>query len=160
MKNYLFKGIILCSVFLLTSAGLAAEKRSLAPNFVLKDLDHIKVELAGFKDNKPVVLFFWTTWCPYCQQALRSLNRDLPELSKEGYEILPINAGEPEAKVSRFVKSNGFTFRVLMDPDSEASDAYRVYGVPVYFLVDKKGYLRLTDNYFPRDEARELVKEK
>jgi peroxiredoxin len=160
MKSYLVKGIILYSIFLLTSAGLAAEKKSLAPNFILKDLDQVKVELASFKDKKPVVLFFWTTWCPYCQKALRDLNRNLPEFSKEGYEILPINAGEPEAKVSRFVKSNGFTFRVILDLDSEASEAYHVYGVPAYFLVDKKGYLRLTDNYFPREEARELAKEK
>jgi peroxiredoxin len=160
MKNYRATGILICLVFLLTTAGFAEEKGSLAPNFVLKDLDHIKVELAGFRNKKPVVLFFWTTWCPYCQKALKNLNRDQSELAKEGYEIMAINAGEPEAKVSRFVKNNGFTFRIILDANSEASDAYRVYGVPSYFLVDKKGYLRLTDNYFPREEARELAKEK
>jgi peroxiredoxin len=160
MKSYLTKGMLLCLVFLLTAAAPKEEKKDLAPNFVLKDLDQIKVELSSFKDKKPVVLFFWTTWCPYCQKALKNLNRDLPQLSHEGYEILAINAGEPEAKVARFVKSNGLAFRVILDVDSKASDAYRVYGVPVYFLVDKKGYLRLSDNYFPREEARELAREK
>ncbi|MCX5708806.1 MAG: TlpA disulfide reductase family protein [Candidatus Omnitrophica bacterium] len=160
MKNYLVKGILVCLVFLLTAASPAEKKRILAPNFVLKDLDQIKVELASFKDKKPVVLFFWTTWCPYCQKALKDLNRDQLELSKEGYEILPINSGEPAARVARFAKNNGFTFRIILDTGSEASDAYDVYGVPAYFLVDKKGYLRLTDNYFPREEAKALAKEK
>ncbi len=159
MKDYLAKGFILCLAFLLTAASPVKEKKSLAPNFVLKDLNQAQVELAGFKNKKPVVLFFWTTWCPYCQKALKNLSRDLPDLSKEGYEILPINSGEPASKVSRFARNNGFTFRIILDMDSAVSDAYHVYGVPAYFLVDKKGYLRAIENYFPREKARELVKE-
>jgi peroxiredoxin len=160
MKKYLTKGIILCLGFLLTAASPKEANKDLAPNFALKDLNQVKVELSGFKDKKPVVLFFWTTWCPYCQRALKNLNRDLPDLSKEGYEILPINAGEPAAKVAKFAKNNGYNFRILLDPSSETSDAYHVYGVPAYFLVDKKGVLRGSDNSFPREAARELVKEK
>jgi peroxiredoxin len=160
MKNYLGRGLILGLVFLLMAASPKDEKRSLAPVFSLKGLDQAQVELASFKDVKPVVLFFWTTWCPYCQIALKNLNRDQLDLAKEGYEILAINAGEPEAKVARFVKSNGFTFKVYLDMDSRVSDSYQVYGVPAYFLVDKKGYLRAIGNSFPKDQARELAKEK
>jgi peroxiredoxin len=159
MRNYLARGAVLCLAFLLTAASPREDKKSLAPDFALKDLDQVQVELASFKDKKPVVLFFWTTWCPYCQIALKNFNRDRIELEKEGYEVLPINAGEPAAKVARFAKNNGFTFRIFLDMDSKVSDAYQVYGVPAYFLVDKKGYLSAIGNYFPREKARESAKE-
>jgi hypothetical protein len=51
-------------------------------------------------------------------------------------------------------------FRIFLDSESSVSDAYKVYGVPAYFLVDKKGYLRETSSSFPLEEARILAKEK
>lgn len=160
MKDHLVKGLLLGLAFLLTAASPVEEKKTLAPNFILKDLNQESVELAGFKGKKPVVLLFWTTWCPYCQKALRNLGQSITDLDKEGIAVLPVNSGEPSAKVARFVKNNGLTFRVLLDSESSVSEAYNVYGVPVYFLVDKKGYLRGVSSSFPLEEVRILAKEK
>jgi peroxiredoxin len=52
------------------------------------------------------------------------------------------------------------TFRVFLDPGSAVSDSYHVYGVPSYFLIDKKGYIRSEANTMPLDEARQIVQEK
>ena len=160
MKNYLAKGLLLGLAFLLTAASPVEEKKTPAPNFILKDLGQATVELASFKDKKPVVLLFWTTWCPYCLKALRNLGQNMADLDKEGIAVLPINAGEPSAKVSRFAQNNGLTFRIFLDLESSVSEAYNVYGVPVYFLVDKKGYLREVASSFPLEQARILAKEK
>jgi peroxiredoxin len=160
MKDHLAKGLLLCLAFLLTAASPVKEKKNPAPDFIVKDLDQISVELSSYKDKNTVVLLFWTTWCPYCQKALKNLNELLPELEKEGIAVLPINSGEPSSKVSRFASNNGFAFRIFLDLDSSISDAYHVYGVPVYFVVDKKGYLREATSSFPLREVRELAREK
>jgi len=141
------------------AAAPVEEKKSLAPNFKLKDLGQISVELSSFKNKSPVVLFFWTTWCPYCQVALKNLSQTKADLEKEGITILPINSGEPSAKVAKFAKSNGYTFRIFLDIDSKVADEYHIYGVPTYFLVDKSGYVRSVSNTFPNDGARKLAKE-
>jgi peroxiredoxin len=159
MKNNCFKALLIGLTLLLTAAAPAEEKKSLAPDFTLKDLDGNQAKLSAFKDKSPLVVFFWTTWCPYCQEALHSLSQTLPEMEKEGIVVLPVNAGEPSAKVARFIKKNNYSFRVFLDPDSKASDEYNVYGVPVYFAVDKKGYIRSTTSSFPRNKIRELIKE-
>ena len=173
MKNNLVKVILLTLTLFLTAAGQMAvvwlpiakaagpveEKKSLAPNFKLKDLDQISMELSGFKNKSPVVLFFWTTWCPYCQTALKNLSQTMPVLEKEGIAVLSINSGEPSAKVAKFAKNKGYTFRIFLDSDSKVTDAYHIYGVPTYFLVDKNGYVRSVSNAFPHDEARKLAKE-
>jgi peroxiredoxin len=160
MKNRLSVLALLGLTVFLTAAAPLQEKKSLAPDFKIKDLDQITVELASFKNKEPVVLFFWTTWCPYCQKALKTLAQRISDLEKEGIEVLPINSGEPGSKVARFAKNNGYTFRIFLDSDSEISDAYHVYGVPTYYLVDRKGYVRSVSNEFPADEARKLAKER
>ncbi len=159
MKSNLAKVMLLCLTLFLTAAGPVEEKKSLAPNFKIKDLDQTSVELSSFKNKSPVVLFFWTTWCPYCLTALKNLSQAMPDLEKEGITILPINSGEPSAKVARFAKNNGYTFRIFLDIDSKVTDAYHIYGVPTYFLVDKNSYVRSISNTFPHDEARKLAKE-
>ncbi len=159
MRNRLSVIVLLVLALFLTGAAPVQEKKSLAPDFKLKDLDQITVELASFKNKEPVVVFFWTTWCPYCQKALKGIAQKISDLKKEGVEVLPINSGEPSSKVARFAKNNGYTFRIFLDSDSAVSDSYHVYGVPTYFLVDKKGYVRSVSNEFPADEARKLAKE-
>lgn len=158
--SYLTRGVIFgLTVFLMAAGPVEDAPRILAPNFKLKDLNQAQVELSSFKNKSPIVLFFWTTWCPYCLKALKNLNQILPELNKEGITVLPINAGEPEAMVAEFARKNGYAFRIFLDSDSEVSDAYHINGVPAYFIVDKKGYLRSVSNSFPDDEIRGLAGE-
>jgi len=159
MKNN-FAGIMLiCLTVFLTASAPLEQKQSLAPNFTVRDLAQIPIELASFKDKRPVVLFFWTTWCPYCLKALKNFSQNLPEWEQEGITVLPINSGESLAKVTRFAQSNGYTFRIFLDSDSAVADSYNVYGVPSYFIVDKKGYLRAASNTFPHDEVLKLAQE-
>jgi len=42
-------------------------------------------------------------------------------------------------KVRDFIRSGGFTFKVLLDGDGSAADKYSVTSIPVTFIIDKKG---------------------
>jgi peroxiredoxin len=126
-----------------------------AVNFELLDLDGDKAALADFK-NKTVVLFFWTTWCPYCRQELENLNEEYRRYQKEGVEILPIDVAERGVKVVSFMKRNNFNFRVLLDSDGVVSKDYDLLGVPTYILIDQQGYIRSRGNTFPLKELKSL----
>ncbi len=153
---------ILISVFCLSNAQakeLAGRVENLARDFQLQDLNQNTVILSSYKNLQPVVLFFWTTWCPFCRKELRMLNNDVyPELMKEGWELFAIDVGEPAYKVDNFVKNYALTFKVLLDKDTTVTDSYEVLGIPTYVLVDKKGYIVFKDNYFPREEYKTLIK--
>lgn len=157
------KKIFLITVFLLfapviSSAVEQPESDSnleIAANFTLPDLTGKKTSLSDFK-GKPIVLFFWTTWCPYCRDELRKLNTLYPQLTGEGWEVLAIDTGEAADKVENMVRSYNLGYRVLLDKDTSTAGAYAIFGVPTYIIVDKKGYIRFQNNIFPQD-YKELI---
>lgn len=135
---------------------LKSKTGELAVNFILLDLNGKQVSLFDYKD-KPVILFFWTTWCPFCRDELRVLQNIHSELVKEGWELFAINAGESSYKIDNFLKKYFLTFKVLLDTDTNIARAYKIIGVPTYILIDKKGYIVFKGHYFPQDAYKDLI---
>jgi len=121
-----------------------------APAFKLTGLNGKEVSLSDYKGKKAVVLFFWTTWCPYCREEMRGLNQEYAELTKGNIGFLAINVGESEDKVRNFVKSRILDFEVLLDRYTTVADSYDLMGVPTYIVIDKSGAIVSTGNHFPK----------
>lgn len=87
--------------------------------------------------GRPVVLYFWTSWCAHCRQGLPVLQ----ELagSADRLAIVGINILEPGATVQAQVQRSGITFPVLLDQDGAVSRAYGVGAVPAVFFLDAAG---------------------
>jgi peroxiredoxin len=128
----------------------------MAPAFKLMDLNN-KEFVSSSLLGKPVIMFFWTTWCPYCQKELKQMNDKKAELSKDAVELVTINVNEPVAKVKKFFENYPFLFRVLLDTDGSVSQNYEVMGVPTYFLINKKGRIVFNNHYFPQKEYKDLI---
>lgn len=137
-----------------------AEKRiAPAPDFELQDIYQDNYTLRAYRNKQAVFLFFWTTWCPFCQKELTILNNMYAGLAKDGIEVLSIDVGERPEKVMNFVKNYYLSYRVLLDTDTDVSQSYEVVGVPTYILVDKQGYIIFRNNYFPLKEYKDLIAE-
>jgi peroxiredoxin len=131
-----------------------ADNPNAAKDFTLKDLTGHDVTLSSFRGKKVVIMDFWATWCGPCRMAMPSLARYW-EKHKEQVEVLMINQGEAPERVKAFVDSTKLPMRVLLDRDGSVSRAYRVYGIPTTFIVDKEGVLRARHTGFdPNMEAK------
>lgn len=161
MKNdlkivFLFTAMFLLSSVCLEAAEPLAKKVSLAEDFKLIDLNKRTFSLSDYKGKQPLMLFFWTTWCPFCRKELKVLSDNYDNLKKDGIEILAIDVGEPDSKVDSFLKNQALAFTVLLDKDSIAARAYEVLGVPTYVLINKRGEIVQQDNRFP-ENYKDLV---
>ncbi len=130
-----------------TSGGTA----NAAANFKLRDINNTEVSLSDYIGKQPVLLFFWTTWCPFCIGELGNLNPKYLDLKQEGCELLAVNVGESADKVSKYVKKYNPFFKILLDKDKSVAYSFDVLGVPTYVLLNKKGEIVAQGHRFPDD---------
>ncbi|MCX5711052.1 MAG: TlpA disulfide reductase family protein [Candidatus Omnitrophica bacterium] len=152
MKKFLLCVLVVAVVLSPACFAWAKNNNTLvALDFRLSGLDQKTYSLSDYKGKSNVLLFFWTTWCPFCRNEIKKLSARSVELVKDGIVVLAINVGEPKEKVERYTSANGVRFPVLFDEDTTVSDTYGIMGVPTFFLVGKNGMVVFSDNYFPDD---------
>ena len=130
-----------------------------APDFSLPDIYQDTYTLSSYKNKQPVLLLFWTTWCPFCRKELKVLNGLHAGLVVDGLVVLSIDAGEASDYVEDFVKDYNLAYRVLLDRDNRVAGSYEIMGVPTYILINKQGEIVFQDSYFPYKEYKDLVAE-
>lgn len=118
-----------------------------APDFSLKDISGKDVSLSDLlKLKQKVLIFFWATWCPHCQSALKGLSK------KSGmYKLITVNIGESRDIIDRFMRKNAYNFTVLMDREGTVSSDYGVLGIPTFILVEPDSSISYKDYIFPPD---------
>jgi len=107
-------------------------------DFTLPLLGGGNATLSAYK-GKVVILSFWTTWCPSCQQMMPTLDRLYQRFRNQGLEVLAVNSGENASTVQRYIQTLGYTFPVLFDSNDRVSDIYDIYYLPTTFIIDTEG---------------------
>ncbi|MGB3400718.1 MAG: TlpA disulfide reductase family protein, partial [Candidatus Deferrimicrobiaceae bacterium] len=109
-------------------------------DFSLTDTGGKTVSLGQFIGQKPVLLYFWATWCPHCKESVPDINRMHREPAENGnVQILALDFMESPAKVNSFLSARKVAFPVLLDRKGTVARMYRVVGIPTYILIDRNG---------------------
>jgi thiol-disulfide isomerase/thioredoxin len=104
-----------------------------APEVKLPDLEGHTVELADFRGEQTLVLF-WNPGCGFCQRMLPDLKEWESEAPEGAPRLLVVSAGSEEAN-----KEMGLTSPVLLDQQFAAGRAFGASGTPSAVLVDAEG---------------------
>ena len=112
------------------------------PNFTLESaVDGAQVSSAVFS-GKALLVTFFATWCPPCIEEIPTLINLHETYGSEGFSVvaLSVDQGGP-AEVKKMIDKRSINYPVLM-ADSEVMQNFGgVYGIPVSFLINKKGYV-------------------
>ena len=99
-------------------------------------------------EGKKLILMFWGSWCPYCDEALQHcVEYEALLRERTDYEFVLINKldadkNETIEKAESYLTENAIPFENLYD---EGLTAYRAYGlklIPTLLVLDERGYLR------------------
>jgi peroxiredoxin len=149
--------LALAAVFSFSTHSIALSGPPAAADFTLKDTGNQQVSLSEYRGKNAVLLFFWTTWCPYCRKELTELRNRYSLLAADGIIVLAINTGETAGRVDSYIKDKNLPFRVLLDRDSDVAATYKVRGVPTFILLDQEGSAVLDAHTFPYDGYKKLL---
>ena len=108
-----------------------------APTFDLVDLEGQRFDLAALA-GQPVVINFWSTWCPPCITEHPLLIEAARRYAGRVHFLGVIYQDEPDL-IRGFLGARGEWGPSLIDPGSEVAIAYGVYGPPETFVLDAGG---------------------
>lgn len=111
------------------------------PDFMLNDLSGETVRLSDFA-GRPVLINAWATWCPPCRAEMPQLHEFYLQTKDQGFVLLAVNAGESSNLISQFIQQTGFSFPVLLDPETEALSRLGVMSFPTSILVGRDGMVK------------------
>ncbi len=117
-----------------------------APDFDLMNLEGKPVRLADLK-GKVIILDFWATWCGPCIASFPGMQKAQAHFEgNPDVVFLFVNSlqQEPDKRkvVADFIAKNEYPFTVLMDEKDEVIRAFKVWGIPTKFIIDKAGIIR------------------
>lgn len=132
-----------------------------APDFTVEMLDGGTTTLSALR-GKVVLLNFWATWCPPCNQELRALPEKIIKRfgGNPDFVLLPISREEKRETVLQKMeelKGEGISFPVGIDPERKIYSKYALQTIPRNFLIDKEGKVALYTIGFEKEEFDALA---
>lgn len=109
-----------------------------ASSFSLKLLGGKEFKL-GDEKGKVVVINFFASWCHPCKTEAPALEKVYENYKDKGVLFIGIAIQDKEANVRGYVKEFGIRFPVGIDSAGNIAEAYKIYGIPKTFIIDKDG---------------------
>ena len=120
-------------VFALTQPALAIEPGTLAEDWTRPTVDGRSLTLSEQVSERPQVLFFWASWCPFCKALMPHLQSIKLEHADD-IDILSVNFREDGDPLA-VLREGAYDFIMIPDAD-DVAELYDVYGTPGVLLVD------------------------
>jgi len=119
--------------------GLAPGNR--APNFTLARLGEEGPSTLATWQGSPIVLSFWTTWCPYCRKQTPILVDAANAMAETDIQFIGIDVSEAADPVTAYVAEHEIPYPILLDSEGTVATAYNVRGYPTTYFIDAAGQI-------------------
>ena len=108
-----------------------------APDLEIEQ-DGRMIHLSDLTDQL-IVINFWATWCPPCQQEIPELNAFAKSTSIPVYGINVTTAERRLSDVKQFLKKTPITYSVLYDTKGQSEKTYQLVAMPATYIIDQSG---------------------
>ena len=151
---------IICLIIMAwgTSIGLLHAQ---LPAVTLKTMDGQSVRTDTLSNNgKPFIIDFFATWCKPCNRELDAIAEVYEDWQEEtGVKIYAISIDQAQNinKVKPLVSNHGWTYDVLLDPNSDLKRALGIQMIPFVLIVDGQGNIVYKHNGYTDGAEEELI---
>lgn len=115
-----------------------------APEIDLPSLAGGRVQLSKLRGH-PIVVSFWSTWCPPCRDEFPELIKAYQTHSAAGLVVLGVNGRDQEYStrdVKKFVNEFSVPFQIALDERGRSRQTFAILGLPTTVFIDSGGVVR------------------
>ena len=126
-------------VFLYSVPLQAAAKK--APAFSAEDLTGRTYSLSTYR-GKPLVLYFWATWCPACVAEAKQMKKLYADYHPKGVAFLSVSLDSDKSKLSKYIDEKNIRYPVVFDGkgwNNEMAKTFGIHATPSYIFIAKDG---------------------
>jgi peroxiredoxin len=135
--------MIIAAAALLPAGAAAYEIGDTLDDFTLPELWEGEASLYDHLGDV-IVLNFFATWCPGCNEEAQVLQNDIWEVyQSEGVSVISINIQEPQSLVQDWAQAQGVDYHIWLAPDYTLFQQFpSAAGLPYNAVIDRAMVLR------------------
>ena len=112
-----------------------------APTLQGAGLEGEPLDLATLREEGPVMVFFWATWCGVCD----SMDEAVSAVAEDHRVITVASSSGSAVEIRAHMADEGIDFPLISDPEGVLAHAWGVSAFPTVFIVDSDGEIRATE---------------
>ncbi|TEW52686.1 protein disulfide oxidoreductase [Psychromonas algicola] len=104
-----------------------------APELTAVSVQGESIDLLAMSQEKPVLVYFWATWCSVCSTVSPSV-----DLVSDGYQVVTVAlSSRPDERVQRYLGAKEYDFTVVNDEKGLISRQWGISVTPTLFIINK-----------------------
>ena len=128
------------------------------PSFTVQMLDGEVVSIEALR-GKTVLINFWATWCPPCNEEMTRVEKEIVErFADEEFVFLPISRGEKPEVVKTWRTKKGYKFDIGLDIATEIFPQFARTYIPRNYLINPDGTIVYYEVGYAPQSFNEMVK--
>ena len=122
-------------------ASVGIERGQLAPDFVVTTIEGNQVRLSQFREeNKPVLLYFWATWCPFCRRDFGIVKNVYPKYAdKVIFLAIDLDTSETASYIQQYKDAMGLEGINFATGNGRVLSDYQITHTTTKYAVGRNG---------------------
>lgn len=152
--NFLCLSLLLCIIWILPQDQLYSQEKAIEiVGTDVKNKDYKISDLTG----KVVYIDVWASWCGPCKKEIPHLKELKSKFRDQNDKIafVGISIDDSPSSWQKAIKKYKLDGLQLIDLKKKITKDYKIYGIPRFILIGKKGELLL--NNAPRPSSGKLI---
>lgn len=136
--------LIIGIVFFQERQEIGNEPGMIAENFSLPMHTQAQGELWDYRDDV-IILNMWASWCEPCRDEMPDLMDLQADYEEQGLHVVTVNMQKTERTLQDapdFIDEVGITLPVFFDVDGEVADRYKIFAMPMTYIIDREGVIK------------------
>ncbi len=123
---------------LVQSIPVGNTKGFTAPDFTIETINGTIVSLQQLTSDKPTLLYFWATWCPYCKNDLAEAEKVYPEYKdKVHFLAIDLDSKETASQIAAYQEQHGHSLLQFAAADVRVLRDYGITSTTTKIAIDR-----------------------